>query len=102
MGILRLAQAAVLAFGCFAQGQEADGPSAEQQALADHLELFWSYGRSPPVYPTPEMTGTSGWEEAFDFATRLVSAMTNDEKNNITYGYVDLDTRENNTVLNSR
>lgn len=83
MGMLRLVQAAVVAFGYLAHAQE---PSQEEQVLAEHLELFWSYGRSPPVYPTPEMTGASGWEEAFQYARNLVTAMTNDEKNNITYG----------------
>ena len=56
-------------------------------ALAANLEHFWSYGRSPPVYPTPQMSGSGGWEEAYQFAKSLVSQMTNDEKNNITYGY---------------
>ena len=57
-------------------------------AIAANLEHFWSYGRSPAVYPTPQMSGSSGWEAAHEFARNLVSQMTNDEKNNITYGYV--------------
>lgn len=88
MGVLRLAQFAVCALGCLAHAQEAQEPTEEQQALAEHLELYWTYGRSPPVYPSPEMTGTGGWEESFAFAQNLVAAMTNDEKNNITYGSV--------------
>lgn len=84
--MLRIVQAAVLAFACIARAQDEQEPSPDQQALAEHLELFWSYGRSPPVYPSPEMTGASGWEEAFQYARNLVAAMTNDEKNNITYG----------------
>ncbi|KAK3709391.1 hypothetical protein LTR37_010952 [Vermiconidia calcicola] len=56
-------------------------------AIAANLEHFWSYGRSPAVYPTPQMSGSSGWEAAHEFARNLVSQMTNDEKNNITYGY---------------
>lgn len=87
MGMLRLAQAAVLIFGCLARAQEPEEPTPEQQALAEHLELYWTYGRSPPVYPSPEATGTSGWEAAFEYARNLVSRMSNDEKNNITYGY---------------
>lgn len=86
MRMLRLTQAAVLAFGCFARAQEQEEPSPEQVALAEHLELYWTYGRSPPVYPSPQMTGTAGWEESFEFAQGLVSQMTNEEKNNITYG----------------
>lgn len=84
--MLRFAQAAILAFGCLARAQDAEEPSPEDVALAEHLELYWTYGRSPPVYPTPQMTGASGWEEAFEYAQRIVAAMTNDEKNNITYG----------------
>lgn len=86
MGMLRLTQAAILAFGYLVRAQEPEEPSPEEQALAEHLELYWTYGRSPPVYPSPQMTGASGWEEAFAYARDLISQMTNDEKNNITYG----------------
>lgn len=55
-------------------------------AVAANLEHYWSYGRSPAIYPTPQMSGSGGWAEAYDFAMNLVSQMTNDEKNNITYG----------------
>jgi beta-glucosidase len=57
-----------------------------ESAIAANLEHFWSYGRSPPVYPTPQMSGSGGWEQAYEFAKNLVSQMSNDEKNNITYG----------------
>ncbi|KAJ9266118.1 CAZyme family GH3 [Paecilomyces variotii] len=56
-------------------------------AEAANLERFWSYGRSEPVYPTPEGNGTADWAEAYSRARALVSQMTDDEKNNITYGY---------------
>ncbi len=59
-------------------------------AIAANLEHYWSYGRSPAVYPTPQMSGTGGWEEAYKHAKNLVSQMTNDEKNNITYGCVGM------------
>ncbi|GLA22010.1 hypothetical protein AnigIFM63326_000142 [Aspergillus niger] len=68
------------------------------------LEHFWSYGRSEPVYPTrksvypreprskltqslAETSGLGDWEEAFTKAKSLVAQMTDDEKNNITYGH---------------
>jgi len=51
-----------------------------------NLELYWSYGRSAPVYPTPEADGVGEWASAFAKAKALVAQMTNDEKNNITYG----------------
>jgi beta-glucosidase len=63
--------------------------STNLTSLAAHLEHFWSYGRSPPVYPTPEGSGAGGWSDAYARARDLVSQMTNDEKNNITYGLVN-------------
>ena len=62
--------------------------ASNQTALAANLEHFWSYGRSPPVYPSPQMSGSGGWEESYAYARQLVSQMTNDEKNNLTYGCV--------------
>lgn len=61
-----------------------------QSALAANLEHFWSYGRSPPVYPSPQMSGSGGWADSYEFARQLVSQMTNAEKENLTYGYVTL------------
>ncbi|THZ67606.1 putative glycosyl hydrolase [Aureobasidium pullulans] len=52
-----------------------------------NLEHYWSYGRSAPVYPTPQSAGKGSWERAHARAQALVAAMTNDEKNNITYGH---------------
>lgn len=57
-----------------------------ESAVVGNLEHYWSYGRSPAVYPTPQINGNSGWEDAYQYAQDLVSQMTNDEKNNITYG----------------
>ena len=51
-----------------------------------NLERFWSYGRSRPVYPTPQGAGTGEWADAYSRAKALVAQMTNNEKNNITYG----------------
>ena len=34
------------------------------------------------------MSGSGGWEASYEYALQLVSQMTNDEKNNLTYGYV--------------
>lgn len=55
-------------------------------AELSHLEHYWSYGRSRPVYPTPEGIGRREWAEAYSRAKALVAEMTNYEKNNITYG----------------
>ncbi|KAL2811591.1 glycosyl hydrolase family 3 N terminal domain-containing protein [Aspergillus granulosus] len=53
----------------------------------EELEKFWSYGRSEPVYPSPEMKGWDEWATAYHKAKALVQHMTNEEKNNLTYGY---------------
>ncbi|KAF4302145.1 putative beta-glucosidase m [Botryosphaeria dothidea] len=50
-------------------------------------ELFWSYNRSPPVYPSPEANGTGDWAAAYEYATTLVAQMTNEEKQNLTFGF---------------
>lgn len=51
-----------------------------------NLEHYWSYGRSEAVYPTPQGAGKGDWALAYSRARALVANMTNDEKNNITYG----------------
>lgn len=65
--------------------------------IAANLEHYWSYGRSPPVYPSPQLSGTGGWAESLEYARQLMSQMTNDEKNNLTYGYVLKMVRRNST-----
>ncbi|KAK0754616.1 glycoside hydrolase superfamily [Schizothecium vesticola] len=44
------------------------------------------YGESPPVYPSPNMTGTGSWGDAFAKARALVANMTLTEKIDITAG----------------
>lgn len=61
-------------------------PSADDVALAASQERLFSYGRSPPVFPAPETSGDGKWEDAYRQARELVDQMTNDEKNNLTYG----------------
>lgn len=92
-----------------ANSQSSPVPASPE--LVEQLELFWSYGRSPPVYPSrtlkipgtgTEVTltylltlanppiaqgnGTGDWAEAYQFATSLVAQMTNEEKQNVTFG----------------
>lgn len=64
-------------------------PTADEVALAAREELQYSYGRSPPVFPAPKTSGDGKWAEAYRQARELVDQMTNDEKNNLTYGYVN-------------
>ncbi|KAL2782981.1 glycosyl hydrolase family 3 N terminal domain-containing protein [Aspergillus keveii] len=59
----------------------------ELEAILSDLEHYWSYGRSPPVYPSPAGNGTGDWSSAYENARTLVSQMTNDEKTNLTYGF---------------
>ncbi|ONH68997.1 putative beta-glucosidase M [Cyberlindnera fabianii] len=60
---------------------------ANAAADAAQRELQWSYGGSESFYPTPQANGAGGWADAFSKAKALVAQMTNDEKNNMTYGF---------------
>ena len=62
-------------------------PSAEDVALAASQERLFSYGRSPKVAPSPQTSGDVKWQDAYRQARELVDQMTNEEKNNLTYGY---------------
>lgn len=62
-------------------------PSAEDVALAASQERLFSYGRSPKVSPSPQTSGDGKWQDAYRQARELVDQMTNEEKNNLTYGY---------------
>ncbi|KAK3377960.1 beta-glucosidase [Podospora didyma] len=59
-------------------GGSGDGSSISNDAFF--------YGQSPPVYPSPNMTGAGLWAEAFTKAKALVGAMTLDEKIMLTSG----------------
>ena len=51
------------------------------------LDDTYFYGQSPPVYPSPEVSGTGEWADAYSKARAFVAQMTLDEKVNITGGY---------------
>ncbi|PNS19763.1 Beta-glucosidase 1 [Sphaceloma murrayae] len=53
-------------------------------------ELYYNYGRSPPVYPSPQGPGIGSWAEAYEKARAMVANMTNQEKENATVGYASL------------
>ncbi|RDH31277.1 glycosyl hydrolase family 3 N terminal domain-domain-containing protein [Aspergillus welwitschiae] len=86
MVLLRLLCAYGLALGVYGQtfNNETTGVLG---AILSNLEHYWSYGRSPPVYPSPAGNGTGDWASAYEQARALVSQMTNDEKTNLTYGF---------------
>ncbi|KXT17885.1 hypothetical protein AC579_5921 [Pseudocercospora musae] len=58
-------------------------PGIDPGKLTDP-EHYYSYGQSPPVYPSPEGTGDGLWANAYAQAKAMVAAMSNEEKNNIT------------------
>jgi beta-glucosidase len=64
-----------------------DSAVAQTAAERAALSLFWDYGRSPPVYPSPQGAGTGDWASAYEQARAIVAQMTNLEKQNITIGY---------------
>ncbi|KAG2169447.1 hypothetical protein VTO58DRAFT_101487 [Aureobasidium pullulans] len=49
-------------------------------------ERYYSYGRSPDVYPSPQGQGSGDWSQAYSQAKALVAQMTVQEKANITLG----------------
>ncbi|KAJ5756909.1 beta-glucosidase M [Penicillium nucicola] len=44
------------------------------------------YGQSPPVYPSPEGTGSGSWTSAYQKARQFVGKLTPEEKVNLTAG----------------
>ncbi|KAB8076562.1 glycosyl hydrolase family 3 N terminal domain-containing protein [Aspergillus leporis] len=44
------------------------------------------FGQSPPVYPSPEGTGSGSWASAYAKAKQLVATLTPEEKVNLTAG----------------
>ena len=63
-------------------------PSVADLTLAASQEHLFSYGHSPRVASSPQTSGDGKWEDAYREARKLVDEMTNDEKNNLTYGHV--------------
>lgn len=60
------------------------GQTAKAQDIITDDTFF--YGQSPPIYPSPNGTGTGDWAEAYTKAKALVGQMTLEEKVNITGG----------------
>ncbi|KAI1410715.1 glycoside hydrolase family 3 protein [Hypoxylon sp. FL1857] len=61
-----------------------DGLGAAAQSIITDDTTF--YGQSPPVYPSPNGTGSGDWADAYSKARALVSQMTLEEKVNLTGG----------------
>lgn len=60
--------------------------ATSQSAKVVQSDTFF-YGQSPPVYPSPQVSGRGGWDEALSNAQAMVSQMSLEEKVNITGGY---------------
>jgi beta-glucosidase len=60
-----------------------DHDGADGDAITDDVHF---YGQSPPVYPSPEMSGDGGWSAAYKKARDLVGNMTVEDKVVLTGG----------------
>lgn len=54
------------------------GQTAKAQDIITDDTYF--YGQSPPIYPSPNGTGTGDWAEAYTKAKALIGQMTLEEK----------------------
>ncbi|KAI6823583.1 putative beta-glucosidase [Hortaea werneckii] len=61
------------------------------QAVLKYIfpEQYWSYGRSPPVYPTPVGGDDPAWEEAYAQASALVAQLDYTQLASLTLGSSD-------------
>lgn len=59
------------------------GSGSTDGVITDDLHF---YGQSEPVYPSPSMTGTGAWADAYNKASTLVQSMTTEEKVSLTTG----------------
>ncbi|POR33093.1 Beta-glucosidase [Tolypocladium paradoxum] len=60
-------------------------PAAQAQEVITEDSYF--FGQSPPVFPSPEISGIGTWATAYSKAKAMVAQMTLDEKVNLTAGY---------------
>ncbi|KAI7336380.1 putative beta-glucosidase [Hortaea werneckii] len=68
-----------------------DQAQAGLQAVLKYIspEQYWSYGRSPPVYPTPVGGDDPAWEEAYAQASALVAELNYTQLASLTLGSSD-------------
>ncbi|KAI7459285.1 putative beta-glucosidase [Hortaea werneckii] len=68
-----------------------DQAQAGLQAILKYIfpEQYWSYGRSPPVYPTPVGGNDPAWQEAYAQASALVAELDNIQLASLTLGSSD-------------
>ncbi|XP_014550271.1 glycoside hydrolase family 3 protein [Bipolaris victoriae FI3] len=66
--------------------QALDGQVPARPEVIEAQELYWSYNRSPPFYPTPQATGLGDWADAYQQASAIVDQMTIEEKVSVVSG----------------
>ncbi|KAI6797519.1 putative beta-glucosidase [Hortaea werneckii] len=68
-----------------------DQAQAGLQAVLKYIfpEQYWSYGRSPPVYPTPVGGDDPAWQEAYAQASALVAELDYTQLASLTLGSSD-------------
>ncbi|KAI6855986.1 putative beta-glucosidase [Hortaea werneckii] len=68
-----------------------DQAQAGIQAVLKYIfpEQYWSYGRSPPVYPTPVGGNDPAWQEAYAQASALVAELDDVQLASLTLGSSD-------------
>ncbi|KAL4797172.1 glycoside hydrolase superfamily [Aspergillus venezuelensis] len=71
-------------------GQNFGGGSRGEDAFSwvqpKNTTILGSYGHSPAVYPSPNATGSGGWEEALELAKDFVAELTIEEKADMVTG----------------
>ena len=55
-------------------------------SIAQFNIVHTQYDTSPPVYPSPNITGAGGWEEALDKARAFVAELMLEEKAGLVTG----------------
>ncbi|KAL4927617.1 beta-glucosidase [Aspergillus undulatus] len=73
-----------------ANGQNFGGGARDEDAFSwvqpKNTTILGQYGHSPAVYPSPNATGSGGWEEALELAKDFVAELTLEEKADMVTG----------------
>ncbi|KAK3365825.1 beta-glucosidase [Lasiosphaeria ovina] len=89
IGLLLIIGAGLAGLAALRNGGSGPGPAANSGDGGDAAAITSDvhfYGQSPPVYPSPNMTGAGPWADAFSKARALVANMTLSEKISLTGG----------------
>ncbi|KAJ6029608.1 uncharacterized protein N7446_011039 [Penicillium canescens] len=89
MAITQLVLSGLLA-ATVVNGQSFDGTSRSESAFSyvqpKNTTILGAYGHSPAVLPSPNATGSGGWDEAFSKAQQFVAKLTIEEKADMVTG----------------